>query len=374
MTFSVANLGMPTALVTLPLTGAWTVDLALSPVQDDVGAALTGRVRIDLNGLTLSGTVVRSEAIDGIIAARVVGGAGKMGTELPEKFYRGSSTLAKIVGDMLREAGETLAGASSTTLLANALGTWQRARETVGAALSRVLRLFGGSWRMTPAGEVLVVAAESWPVVAPAHTLVAGSDPTLGTYRVAWPDTTPSDVLPGVTFRGARIRYVIHELTAGSLRTEVRTQEPRQSLDRLRVLMAREDWYTRLWPGVVDRQNADGSVDVVVDGKWGETAVTLRHGLAGVTVLVAAGQQVLLGYEGADPKRPYAALWKASGTAKIGTLLLAQNAASLALLPPQWFAAGPTGDAAAAAALAVVLAAGNVGYTLPLTAGIVQVT
>jgi hypothetical protein len=374
MSFRVGTLSLTSALVSLPLSGAWTAELALSPLQGDAAAAASGAITVELNGLTLSGFVVRSDAVDGAIHVRVVGGNGKLSTTVQERFYRGASTVRKIVTDILRDCGgETLSADSSATVLDTQLSTWQRASESAGGALSRIVESLGGNWRVTPDGDILVTGGESWPIVAPPHTLVTGSDGAAGVYRVAWPGATPDEILPGVTFRGMRIRYVSHELTAGSLRTEVRTQEPREQLAKLREFMARGEWYSRLWPAVVDRQNADGSVDVVVAGRWGETAVKLRHGLPGVTVLVAQGQQVLIGYEQDDPKRPFAALWTASGTAKVGTLLLAQNAASLALLPPQWFSAGSAGNAAAVAALAVVLGAGNVGYLLPLTMPLVEV-
>lgn len=155
-------------------------------------------------------------------------------------------------------------------------------------------------------------------------------------------------------------------------------------LDRLlESIKALVDWATRdrpflrLYPATVRAQNGD-TVDVDPDDDsikaGGLQGVPLRHGLPGVTLELNVAQQpkVLLGFEAGDPKRPYAALWSATGTAKIGTVLVAQNASSLALLPPQWFSAGAAGTAAAQVALAAVLAAGNVGYLLPLTIPIVE--
>lgn len=374
MAYAVGTRRITTARVTLPRTGAWTVDLTASPAQGTDGDALTGSQAVTFDGLALSGTVVRSAVVDGAITARIVGGAGGLSGAVTERFYRGGSTVRRIAEDLLRDVGETLDTASDSTVLGQIVPTWQRAREPAGVALSRLLEPVSASWRVTPGGTVLVVGAESWPVVAPTHTMVPGSAGEQGVYAVAWADGAPADVLPGVTFRGMRVRYVTHELDAGGLRSEIRTEEPRAAIERLRAVLSRDSWYSRLWPAVVDKQNADGSVDVVIAGQFGETAVVLRHGLPGVTVLVEQGQQVLVGYESDDPSRPFAALWTASGTAKIGTLVLAQNASSLAMLPPQWFSAGPTGDAAAAAALAVITGGGNVGYSLPVTVPIVEVT
>lgn len=39
--------------------------------------------------------------------------------------------------------------------------------------------------------------------------------------------------------------------------------------------------------------------------------VPIRHGIPGVTVTVASGSRVLLGYAAGDPMQPYAALWEA---------------------------------------------------------------
>lgn len=45
--------------------------------------------------------------------------------------------------------------------------------------------------------------------------------------------------------------------------------------------------------------------------------VPIRHGLPGVTVTVAAGARVLLGYAAGDPMQPYAALWEAGSVVSL---------------------------------------------------------
>lgn len=152
----------------------------------------------------------------------------------------------------------------------------------------------------------------------------------------------------------------------------------RAALDALIRWTTREQPYLRLYPATVRAQAADGTLDLDPDDAairgTGLSGVPIRHGIPGVTVEISPGQRVMLGFEAGDPRRPYAALWRTSGTAKLGTLVLAQNASSMALLPPQWFSAGATGDALAATALVTILAAGNVGYLLPITTPIVDVT
>lgn len=45
--------------------------------------------------------------------------------------------------------------------------------------------------------------------------------------------------------------------------------------------------------------------------------VPIRHGIPGVTVTVAPGARVLLGYAGGDPAQPYAALWEAGNVTSV---------------------------------------------------------
>lgn len=75
-------------------------------------------------------------------------------------------------------------------------------------------------------------------------------------------------------------------------------------------IMRRVDYHA-LYPSRVVTQHADGSLDLVPDSTRVPScqAVPVRT-LRGLSVEVAAGARVLLGYEEGDPARPYAALWE----------------------------------------------------------------
>jgi len=380
MPLTVANLGLVSALVSLPLSGAWHADLVATPPQGETGTALSGTVSVDLDGLTLSGTVLRSSVVDGAVHARIVGGAGRLGAPLPERSYKGTPTVRRIVGDILREAAtETLAAASSATILDQTLNVWHRVPETAGAALSRLVRAHGGSWRVLVDGTVLVVGTETWPTVAPEHTIVPGSDGAEGLVRVAWHEGTPTDVVPGVTFAGQRIRYVEHELSADGLRTTLRVEEPRSLLDRLRAVTSPEVQYSQLWGAVVEKQNGDGTVDLVV-GTVGIAQVPIRHGIPGLRVLVSQGQRVLVGFEEDDPRRPFAALWGESGSAEFGTVAIKFATVGVGGVPvlipgvgptvPTFFEPTPAGDAALQTYIGAPTAT---AIAIPLTTGTVRV-
>lgn len=371
---TVNNLGIVTALVSLPLTGAWHADIEVSPRQGGDGTALSGAVTLELDGLTLTGTVLRSQVDDKLIGARITGGNGGLSLQISERYYKGSPTVRAIVEDILRDAGEVLASDSSPTVLSAVLNTWQRAAEPAGEALSRLLASYGASWRVKPDGSVLIVGSETWPTVEPAYILVPGSSPAEGFYRIAWRGNTPADVLPGITFLGRQIRYVVHELRPDGMRTELRFVEPRSLLERMRALISTDVWYAQLIPGIVEKQNADGSVDVVVENRFGLTQVPLRSGVPGLRVLVGQGQQVLVGFEQNDPRKPFAALWGQSGNAKFGTLAFPVALAGVGgvpvLIPPAaFFEPTSAGDAA----LAAWQALNPAGITLPVTTGTVKV-
>jgi len=73
--------------------------------------------------------------------------------------------------------------------------------------------------------------------------------------------------------------------------------------------------YHALYPCSVATQAADGTLDLIPDDArikgTGLSGIKPRYGLPGFTAVVPAGTRVLLGFEAADPKRPYAALWDA---------------------------------------------------------------
>lgn len=77
--------------------------------------------------------------------------------------------------------------------------------------------------------------------------------------------------------------------------------------------------FCALYACKVVAQNADGTLELQPDDARmpGLSAVLIRHGLPGVTVTVAAGSRVLLGFENASPASPFAALWDASSVTEI---------------------------------------------------------
>lgn len=76
-----------------------------------------------------------------------------------------------------------------------------------------------------------------------------------------------------------------------------------------------------LYPATVRAQAGDGTLALELDAGApvpSLVGVPIRHGLPGVTaVAVAVGARVRVGFDGADPARPFAALWDARNATSV---------------------------------------------------------
>lgn len=84
-----------------------------------------------------------------------------------------------------------------------------------------------------------------------------------------------------------------------------------EGLSRLVAALTRRVDHLALYPCTVVAQRADGTLDLrAEDARIGSPASIPYRTLRGLSVSVPAGARVLLGFEGGDPARPYAALWE----------------------------------------------------------------
>jgi hypothetical protein len=194
------------ARVTIPRLGAWVTDLALDAVD-----APSGRVHIIGGGLALAGSVVRANVFHGRAEARIVGGAGGLGTMLPPKAYAGVPARVPL-RDALRVGGESLAVDGPSRMLA----TWVRAARSVGEEVAMLAALDGASWRVLDDGRVWI-GAEHWPETTSALEELAACDRVgLRTYR-------PGDfnLRPGTTIGGRRVSVVTYLFRAEDITVDV---------------------------------------------------------------------------------------------------------------------------------------------------------
>lgn len=144
------------------------------------------------------------------------------------------------------------------------------------------------------------------------------------------------------------------------------------ALDRVKTYFARlvdgitrrVDWMAWYAAKVVS-QNADGTLELAPDEPRvpGLSKVPIRLGVPGVSVKVAPGSRVLVGFENGDPRRPVASIWEKSTLLEVSleptTLLALGTSATQAAMHGTYFVAQLQALHGAASAAATAAAAAH---------------
>jgi len=296
--------------ISMPHIGAWHATIQQSGVEP-----IEGSVTLEIDGISFTGTALpgRSGRSGSRARAKIVGGAGGLSKTLPAKQYANGVSVRTVVGDILRETGETLSGNSSEPTLGSSLPSWQRVEGPASRALVAILDAVGAIWRLERDGTVLVTV-EAYPDTTVEHVLL-DEDWSAGVILIR---PQAPDLLPGVTFLVHQIKYVRHDFDGNGMRTRAYLEPPGGLLDRVLSDINKRVDYATLWPARVVKQNSDGTLEVVADderlrqGRGSINKVPIRHGLPGVqSVQVSQGARVRVGFDGGDPDKPFAALWDA---------------------------------------------------------------
>ncbi len=174
-----------------------------------------------------------------------------------------------------------------------------------------------------------------------------------------------------------------------------RIAEPIKAL--IEALVGRRLDYHALYPCTVAAQDGN-TLELIPDDArvkgFGLGSVAIKPGAPGYEYEVPAGSRVLLGFEAADPKRPYCALWESEtdvttltfdgGSADIARTGDSVDAGFLvygtiggivqdvgAFPAIQYFPAGIIGAAAASAMVGFINGAGGVGVSVAMTGGVI---
>ncbi|MGW8285749.1 MAG: hypothetical protein ACWGPR_08525 [Candidatus Deferrimicrobiaceae bacterium] len=290
--------------------GNWYATLEVDS-EEELDTAVT----IDIDGVTWVGTVWRGAIDSGRYRCTVVGGAGGLETVCEPAWYDHGVALRTPLEDALALGGETLSSESDSGSTARVIPRWHRARGKLGEVLAAIRDKApsGAQWRTLRDGTVWI-GVDTFPELAQDEDDVITDPMPDDGIRVVAPETPY--IYPGVTYDGECVTEVWTTLKDRKLRqrlicrpadTDTLTRE-QQITARIR----REILYLRQFPAKVLSQSG-GTVDVLpedprIAGR-GLTGVPMRHGLPGVTVSLAIGSRVLLGFEGGDPSAPFVALW-----------------------------------------------------------------
>lgn len=320
MTTTLAGLPVLSLALTIPLRGAWSASVAL-----EGEASLSGDVALVIEGRTWTGRVHRGGNELGRWQGQLVG-AGAILAELDPQAFQGS-TLREVFVETLRAAG--LSASADTGDLSALANHWHRLSGPASRTLAAVADAAGYGWRVLADGTVWT-GPETWAAQALAGTPVdvLDVDPAMGRYQLA--GDAALDLLPGrtVTLDGASVRVglIEHHQVGAALRTIAWAERTADAggAGRLRAAIREivraevRDLTYALWrPCTVVSQSGD-LLDLRPDDDHvaPPTGVPYRT-LPGVKLTIPAGTRVLLGYEGADPRRPVALLAEYSAVTRL---------------------------------------------------------
>lgn len=201
MTWSCAGAPVIRGRLSHPASGTWT-----ARVQLLASTAPAGQVTLDLSGVSLAGTVVNASTVAQRTLAVLVGGRGKLATEIPGQHFLGA-TARLVAQSILSAAGELLDPASDG--LDGTLETWTYFAGPAGVAVAELARGLGLGWWITAAGQVRL-GTLTYPAASVPDALLLDPREDQRSYLVA---LEQSPLLPRTTWQGRALVAVDHELS-----------------------------------------------------------------------------------------------------------------------------------------------------------------
>lgn len=259
-------------------SGAWVADIV--SLDEFTGS-------FELAGVTWSGTKLSSQQYVDRIQTKVIGGKNGISKTIQSQWYDGNVSVQVGVQDVCRLSGETFGSAQAGKVL----NTFQRHSGTAYEALNAIAEAFELVWWIGRDGQLHMLSERT------SNAAVIGEAGERRESSVMI--TNPQTLELGATFDDQTIRHIRWRLTEKSFvaeayfvpfvfRPPVNTK------------------YSRTYNAKVDKQNADDTIDVIADGKFGVTKVPLFCGIPHSKVKIDPGDQVILGFFGNSPQKPFA--------------------------------------------------------------------
>jgi len=288
--------------LTMPLLGNWTAHLELGESAVPAGAVT---IELAVEGgapVVWSGYVDHGDTWQGRQKLVVMGGAGGLtGKVLDPKAYLAGKVpvpAAQVVTDALVAAGEQLADFAQAALAGLGFARWDRpGGAPASRALGHLAKRLGMGWRVLDSGRVWI-GPETWPAVNDQLvSFIEDRDGDLLADRCA-PDAAV--LRPGTAILGRQIQRVTFTITGdGAPRAELLYRSDRSDLAAAVRAVYVPDPLALLYEAKVDSQNADGTLDLIVDEPLLPELRGVRYrGTNGGAETFAGGESVLLAFLG----------------------------------------------------------------------------
>lgn len=272
-------------------------------------APLSGTQTLQAYGVAFVGAVKTSSSIGGRVKTKFVIGRNRMPVEVPAKQWV-HTTVGAVIRETLQSCGETLSSTVDASILGIQLEQWKRNEQPASRALQSICDNQDLIWRTLRDGTIWVGRDEYPEYLSRKSHVLIDEDWSDGFIEIA-PEAP--DLQPGVTFRGQRIRHVVHrfeELT----RSEAYLEPPSGLLDRFLAGIRQEIQFSRRYPARVVSQNSDGTLQIKpLDRKLkggGLNRVKIKTGLPGFVVRVGPGSVGTLEFDEGDPSKSVVTDWE----------------------------------------------------------------
>lgn len=312
-----------------PRVGTWYANVELD--AEELPTGLVTLSFFETHEFTGTVTSARSVADEGRVKLRIDGGGGNLDQPIEPRHFQNASAQS-IVRDVTTQTGDTIAAASQ---LSQRYRHWTRPRTIAHAEIQSVAEALGYAWRILRDGT-LWIGPETWPEASGKNI----EQTKVGGGVVIYPDEGPF-VQPGTTFNGQRVAEVMtswgpdgsHPLTQQiAYEDSDTTVTPHTRSIQADVV----DWFERtngvklklsaFYPCRVVGQSSDlERVDLQPEDPsikaQGLQGVPIRYGMPGIKCTLKKGAQngarVMLGFDGADPDKPFAAICDRAGVLKV---------------------------------------------------------
>lgn len=220
---------------------------------------------------------------------KVVGGRGGLSTAIPDWYSKGSVSLAAALATICTNAGETLGAVQAGKILP----VYQRLRGTAAQALDELATTLNLIWWIGRDGTVNMATQRPVGPIATGVQEDGGGDDSVTLIE-------PIGVQIGGTYNGQTIRHIRWHQNGDRYAAQI------YFVPFLFRSPLEQSTYACQYDAKVDKNNGDGTIDVIAAGRFGVTKVPLYAGVPGAKITVKPGELVTLGFLGANPQAPYA--------------------------------------------------------------------
>ncbi len=290
--------------LTLRLYGAWEADLT---VTSSDASKVTGAATIQIGNTSFSGTSFTGGADEGgLVAIRVVGGGGGLGTKVSPTSYDGG-TRRQVLDGVLAHVNERLSNEADASVLDAIRPHWVSVAATAGDIVSLVADMAGVTWRTLKDGTIWI-GKDTWAPIDEKGLVLENEDKANDGLTYALEEPT---LFPGSAINGQHITTVSYVFDESSLRAEVSFGLERAEIEELLGTFVQRETlrldYHGSYLAKCVAQNGDKTLELVpVDERWERISkVPFRPGIPGLTNWQLAPQtEVVFGFEDGSPEKP----------------------------------------------------------------------